>query len=154
MSDDDAKSDPSSYRVDIKEHPRGGNIEYIEGPLSAKFWWRPSAGKYMVASITIPFGEAWTHETPWPEERRAEIAERVARALIARLDPDSEFEFNKEWIRITKGETDQRYLDSLPEETHRKCRKPECTRNQLRFRRFCKVHEFEEVKGRPYPFDT
>jgi hypothetical protein len=50
--------------------------------------------------------------------------------------------------------TSQRqFFDSLgPERREPRCRKPKCTRGAVQASVFCRVHQFENVTGKPCPF--
>lgn len=82
-----------SFRVEIMENGRSGQLRYSEGLTSSTFYWEFGGGD-TVASISVPTAAKWAEETSWPVERRDEILWRVADEVIRQRAPACVAEFD------------------------------------------------------------
>jgi ssDNA-binding replication factor A large subunit len=91
-----------SYRVEISEDGRSGQVRYSEGTTASVFYWEFGGGD-TIASISVPTEQKWAKETPWPLERRDEILQRVAAETIRQKCAGCVAEFDRGWINLNKG---------------------------------------------------
>jgi hypothetical protein len=67
-------------------------------------------------------------------------------ATLGAPDPPS----NEEYLR----ELDRAFCDRLgPEDSSKKCRRDGCGRGAVKLSVLCRRHHFENIQGRPYPFE-
>ncbi|MGV3711326.1 MAG: hypothetical protein ACO1Q7_21070 [Gemmatimonas sp.] len=90
-----------SYRVEISEDGRLGQVRYSEGLTASVFYWEFGGGD-TIASISVPTEQQWAKETPWPLERRDEILQRVAAETIRQKCAGCVAEFDRGWIHLNK----------------------------------------------------
>lgn len=95
-------SSDMSWKVEINEDGRSGQVRYSEGPTASVFYWEFGGGD-TVASISVPRKAKWVKETPWPIERREEILRRVADEVIRQRAPKCVAEFDERgWVHINE----------------------------------------------------
>lgn len=93
-------SSDMSWKVEISEDGRSGQVRYSEGLIASTFYWE-FGGADTVASISVPTKAKWAKETPWPIERRDEILRRVAEEVIRQRAPKCVAEFDdRGWVHI------------------------------------------------------